>query len=52
LSAPIGLLEGIGEKTAKVFANEGITTIGQLLNYQGNNEQIKRFCAKAMALGY
>lgn len=44
LSAPIGLLEGIGAKTAESFAEEGVTTIYDLLNYEGNNKRIQKFC--------
>lgn len=43
LSAPIGLLEGIGGKTADTFAGEGVTTIYDLLNYEGNNKRIRSF---------
>lgn len=49
LSAPIGLLEGIGAKIAKDFAEEGIATIYDLLNYEGNNKRIQKFCEMARA---
>jgi hypothetical protein len=35
LQGPVGLLEGIGEKTTETLEALGIATIGDLLNYQG-----------------
>lgn len=49
LSAPIGLLEGIGAKIAKDFAEEGVATIYDLLNYEGNNKRIQKFCEMVRA---
>ncbi|OLE52767.1 MAG: hypothetical protein AUG51_16440 [Acidobacteria bacterium 13_1_20CM_3_53_8] len=43
LSAPIGLLNGIGVKAVKEFAEESVVTIYDLLNYQGSNKRIHRF---------
>jgi hypothetical protein len=46
LSAPIGLLNGIGSKTVNDFAEEGVNTIYDLLNYQGSNKRIHEFREK------
>jgi len=47
LSAPIGIMEGIGKKTAETFAGEGVQTIYDLLNYEGPNGRIQAFREKA-----
>ena len=51
LNAPIGLLDGIGKKRIRIFASEGIKTIRDLLDYEGNNELIQKFKDKAKNLG-
>ncbi|MBM3241209.1 ScaI family restriction endonuclease [Candidatus Poribacteria bacterium] len=50
LNAPVGLLEGIGKKRIKIFASEGIKTMRDLLDYEGNNEFIQRFKDKVKNL--
>ncbi len=50
LNAPVGLLEGVGEKRIKIFASEGIKTIRNLLDYEGNNQFIQKFKEKAKDL--
>ncbi len=50
LNAPVGLLKGVGEKRIKIFASEGIKTIRDLLDYEGNNNLIQKFKEKAKDL--
>jgi hypothetical protein len=51
LNAPVGLLKGVGQKRIKIFAGEGIKTIRDLLDYEGNNELIRKFKHEAKNLG-
>lgn len=46
LGAPIGILEGVGAKRAKEFAEESVATIFDLINYQGANKRIQQLRAK------
>jgi len=43
LNAPIGIIDGIGEKTSRDFSTEGVKTIRDLKNYRGNNSKILKF---------
>ena len=52
LNAPVALIEGVGPKTAQVFASENITTIYELLNHTGDNPLLQKFCEKVKAKGY
>jgi hypothetical protein len=40
LSAPVGILEGIGRKRIEIFAKENVKTIQELLDYEGKNKAI------------
>lgn len=46
LNAPVGILKGIGSKTSKIFAVEGVQTIRDLQNYRGTNSKILKFREK------
>jgi nucleotidyltransferase/DNA polymerase involved in DNA repair len=52
LGAPVGLLEGIGGKTAEIFAKEGVTTIYDLREYEGNNKLLRKFSERVRAIKY
>ena len=52
LSAPVGILEGVGPKTTEVFAKENVTTIQELLDYEGENIVVQKFREKIIALKY
>ncbi len=52
LQAPVALLPGVGAKVVAVMAQEGITTISDLLDYSGNERQLHKFREQAKALGY
>ncbi|MFM6190639.1 ScaI family restriction endonuclease [Planktothrix sp.] len=43
LNTPVSLLKGVGKKTAKTFEAEGIKTVRELKNYQGNNKKLLDF---------
>ena len=43
LNAPIGIIDGIGEKISKDFSTEGVKTVRDLNNYRGNNSKILKF---------
>lgn len=43
LNTPVSLLKGVGKKTAKIFEAEGIKTVRELKNYQGNNKKLLDF---------
>jgi hypothetical protein len=47
LSAPIGLLEGVGEKTAEELARRGISTIYDLLNYEDSDGLTRKLRERA-----
>ncbi|MDT5158177.1 MAG: hypothetical protein QOH51_2534, partial [Acidobacteriota bacterium] len=49
LSAPVGVMEGIGKKTAETFAEDGILTIYDLINYEGSSGPIQKFREMARA---
>jgi hypothetical protein len=46
LNAHIGIVKGIGCKTAKDFLEEGVKTIKDLQDYQGKNSKILKFKKK------
>lgn len=47
LSAPVGLLEGVGRKTAEELAGRGISTMYDLLNYNGRDGRLQKLREKA-----
>jgi nucleotidyltransferase/DNA polymerase involved in DNA repair len=50
--APVGILEGVGQKTTEVFARENVTTIQELLNYKGEDAIVRKFREKVKTLEY
>ncbi len=52
LCAPVGILEGVGPKTIDVFAKENVTTIQELLDYDGGNVVVQKFREKLESLEY
>jgi hypothetical protein len=52
LRAPIALLRGVGGKASEIFAGEGVTTIEQLLNYEGENRQLLKLREQLNRLDY
>ncbi|MCI0486381.1 MAG: ScaI family restriction endonuclease [Blastocatellia bacterium] len=52
LNAPVALIEGVGPKTARIFASENITTIHELLDYTGENSLLQKFQERVKARGY
>lgn len=43
LAAPINIVDGIGDKSAEELRNVGISTIRDLLSFNGDNKRILRF---------
>jgi ScaI-like restriction endonuclease len=52
LTAPVGILEGVGPKTIEVFAKERVTTIQELLDYVGDNITVQKFREKIKELKF
>lgn len=46
LDSPVGIVEGIGDKTSKDFSEEGVQTIRDIKNYKGRNSKILKFKEK------
>src|SRR5205085_12474721 len=42
LAAPVGILGGIGPKAIKTFADAGVNTIQDIINYKGDNISIAK----------
>jgi ScaI restriction endonuclease len=47
LHASVRMLDGVGKRTLEIFSTEGINTIHDLLQYEGNNSVLKKFRKQA-----
>ena len=50
LKSPVGILEGVGAKRLEIFAQEGVSTVQDLIDYKGDNQLLYRFKEKAALL--